>query len=63
MVLGRKSITSSLIANRHEMREMLEFSSRFGIRATSESLPMKEVNTAIERVRRNEQRFRIVLRN
>jgi uncharacterized zinc-type alcohol dehydrogenase-like protein len=63
LVLGRKSIITNLLANRSEMKEMLDLSSRFGIHATCESLPMAEVNTAIERVRRNDQRFRIVVHN
>ena len=63
LIMGRKSIVTNLLANRSEMVEMLDFSAAHGIRACCESMPMSKANEAIERVRNNNQRFRIVLHN
>jgi uncharacterized zinc-type alcohol dehydrogenase-like protein len=43
--------------------EMLEFASRHNILAQTEVLPMNKVNQAIQNVRDNKTRFRMVLKN
>lgn len=57
----RRSISGSPIGGRVAMREMLDFAARHGIGAQVETLPMSEVNTALERLRRNDVRYRFVL--
>lgn len=42
---------------------MLEFSALHGIKPQVEVFPMREVNTALERLSRNEVRYRAVLVN
>ena len=42
-------------------REMLDFAARHGVGAQVETLPMSEVNTALDRLRRNDVRYRFVL--
>jgi D-arabinose 1-dehydrogenase-like Zn-dependent alcohol dehydrogenase len=44
------------------MNEMLHFCSVHNIRPQTETMPMEKINEAFERVRRNEQRYRIVLK-
>lgn len=62
MLMGRRrSVTSSPIGGRFTMREMLDFAARHGIGAQVETLPMSEVNTALDRLRRNDVRYRFVL--
>lgn len=45
------------------MREMLGFAARHRIGTQVEVLPMKEVNVALDRLRRNDVRYRFVLEN
>jgi uncharacterized zinc-type alcohol dehydrogenase-like protein len=52
-----------VIGSRNTIREMLEFAARHDIEATTEVLPLAEVNKAIEKVRANKARYRMVLTN
>ena len=62
MLMARsRSVTSSPIGGRFQMREMLDFAARHGVGAQVETLPMSEVNTALDRLRRNDVRYRFVL--
>jgi uncharacterized zinc-type alcohol dehydrogenase-like protein len=62
LLLARsRSLTASPIGGRFAMREMLEFAGRHGVGAQVETLPMSEVNTALDRLRRNDVRYRFVL--
>ncbi len=63
LVGGQKSVAGSAIGGRPVTREMLDFSARHGIRALSETVPMNQVNEAIQRVVANKVRYRIVLAN
>jgi uncharacterized zinc-type alcohol dehydrogenase-like protein len=58
---GQKSITASEIGDRATIAEMLRFSARHRIAPVVERMPLSQVNTAIDRVRRNEARYRMVL--
>ncbi|MFW7379226.1 MAG: NAD(P)-dependent alcohol dehydrogenase [Oligoflexus sp.] len=62
LIAGRKSICGSPIGSRTMMNEMLEFAARHGIEARTELMPMSEVNVAIEKVRANQARYRMVLK-
>jgi uncharacterized zinc-type alcohol dehydrogenase-like protein len=44
------------------MRKTLDFAARHAVGAEVETLPMSEVNAALDRLRRNEVRYRFVLR-
>lgn len=63
LLVGQKTIRGSVIGGRGIIREMLDFAARRHIRSKSELMPMREVNAAVERVRRNQARYRIVLVN
>lgn len=59
----QKSVTGSSIGSRTMTREMLEFSARNNILPQIEVMPMSEVNAALDKVRANQMRYRMVLEN
>jgi len=61
LLAQRRSVSGSPIGGRVAMREMLDFAARHGIAAQVEVLPMSKVNTALDRLRRNDVRYRFVL--
>ena len=63
LVIGQKSISGSPIGSRSMMREMLKFSARHQILPKTEVAPMTKVNEAIQKVRENQARYRMVLKN
>lgn len=63
LVFGQKSIIGSTSGGREHTREMLEFAGRHGIRPITETMKMSQVNEAIERVKNQQVRFRMVLEN
>ncbi|MEZ7891313.1 MAG: NAD(P)-dependent alcohol dehydrogenase [Candidatus Wallbacteria bacterium] len=62
LIVGQKSICGSSIGGSVIMNEMLEFASRHGIKAMTEIMPIDRVNEAIEKVRKNTARYRMVLK-
>lgn len=60
---SQRNVTGSAVGNRTAMNEMLDFSARHHIVAKTETMPMSEVNSALENVRNNQPRYRIVLEN
>ncbi len=63
LLMGQRSVCGSAIGSRHMIQEMLEFSARHGITPKTEVVPMSEVNSAVDKVRNNEARYRMVLKN
>jgi alcohol/geraniol dehydrogenase (NADP+) len=63
LLTGQRVICGSDIGSPAIVREMLAFASRHGIGAEVETTPMAEVNTALQRVRANRVRYRMVLTN
>jgi uncharacterized zinc-type alcohol dehydrogenase-like protein len=63
LVAHELSITGSLLGNPPMMREMLSFAQQHGITPTVELMPMSQVNEAIQKVKQNKARYRIVLIN
>ncbi|MEX2399952.1 MAG: NAD(P)-dependent alcohol dehydrogenase [Rhodothermales bacterium] len=61
MIFFQRSLVSSGIGSRWEIRRMLDFSARHGIAPQVELFPMSEVNAALDRLRKNEVRYRAVL--
>jgi len=51
------------VASRKVLSDMLRFAARHHIYPKTELLPMKEINAAIQRLRQNKARYRIVLEN
>lgn len=56
-----RRVTNGNIGSRARMREMLDFSARHGVVAQTEAVPFDQINAALDRVRRNEARYRVVL--
>jgi D-arabinose 1-dehydrogenase-like Zn-dependent alcohol dehydrogenase len=63
LVAHNLSITGSFLSNRATMREVLAFAQANHISPMVEIMPMAEINEAIQRVRENKARYRIVLVN
>ncbi|MBN2800296.1 MAG: NAD(P)-dependent alcohol dehydrogenase [Deltaproteobacteria bacterium] len=61
LIGGQRTITGSAITGRAGMREMLAFASRNGIVPRTELMGMDQINEAMERLRRGEVRYRVVL--
>ncbi|MCX5973543.1 MAG: NAD(P)-dependent alcohol dehydrogenase [Coprothermobacterota bacterium] len=63
LVAHQLSITGSFLGNRATMQEMLSFAQVHRIVPTVELMPMTQVNEAIQKVKENRARYRIVLVN
>jgi uncharacterized zinc-type alcohol dehydrogenase-like protein len=63
LVSGNRCICGSGTGSRARMKEMLEFCARHHIQAQVEPFPMKKINEAIQRLKSNQARYRIVLTN
>jgi uncharacterized zinc-type alcohol dehydrogenase-like protein len=63
LVVHQMSISGSFIGSRATMKEMLSFAQAQGIVPEVEVMPMRQVNEALRRVRRNQARYRVVLVN
>ena len=63
LVAHELSITGSLIGNPSRMRAMLSFAQEHNIKPLVELMPMSQVNTALQIVKENKARYRIVLVN
>jgi alcohol/geraniol dehydrogenase (NADP+) len=61
MILGQFTFSGSVIGAPRQIGEMLRFAARHNVRAAVEVLPMEQVNLALEKVRRNQARYRMVL--
>ncbi len=61
LVDGRKSICGSNIAGTQTIKEMLEFAARHHIGAQVETVPLTQVNEAVNRVREGKSPYRLVL--
>jgi len=62
-VAHQLTLTSSFLGNRKTMREMLSFAQEHNIVPKVELMPMTKVNEAIQKVKENKARYRIVLYN
>lgn len=58
---GRKTITGSFIGSMDETKEMLEFCEKNGLTSMIEMVKMEQINEAMERLERNDVRYRFVV--
>jgi uncharacterized zinc-type alcohol dehydrogenase-like protein len=63
LLSSQRAICGSDIGSPAVIREMLAFAAEHGICAQVETAPMGEVNAALQRVRENRVRYRMVLTN
>lgn len=61
LLIGRKSLASAGSGGTKGTQAMLEFAGEHGITADIEVLPARDVNIALDRLERNDVRFRFVL--
>jgi len=61
IISGQKGVVASVIGSRYMIKEMLAFAARHNIKAKTEVLPLDQVNVAVEKVRTNKARYRMVL--
>ncbi|CAA2941619.1 cinnamyl alcohol dehydrogenase 1 [Olea europaea subsp. europaea] len=61
VMLGRKTITGSFIGSIKETEEMLEFCKDKGVTSTIEVVKLDYINTAFERLEKNDVRYRFVV--
>jgi alcohol dehydrogenase (NADP+) len=61
LLVGRKRLTSGGSGGVPATRELLEFAAEHGVVADVEVLPWTDAQTAVERVARNDARYRLVL--
>ena len=59
--VGRRFVGGSLIGGVAETQEMLDFCGKNNISCTIEKIPMSYVNTAMERLQRNDVKYRFVV--
>ena len=63
LLTGQRVICGSDIGSRSAIRETLAFAAEHGIVAQVETAPLADVNAALQRVRENRVRYRMVLTN
>ncbi|WP_089724158.1 NAD(P)-dependent alcohol dehydrogenase [Candidatus Thiosymbion oneisti] len=61
LVFGQKAVVGSVVGGRRFMREMLNFSAVHNITPMVETMPLSQVNEAMDKVAANKARYRIVL--
>lgn len=61
LIIGSKTVSGSAIGSPGEIAEMLRFAATHGVGAQVEVLPMERCNEALDRTRRNQARYRMVL--
>ncbi|XP_030472600.1 probable cinnamyl alcohol dehydrogenase [Syzygium oleosum] len=61
VMIGRKVITGSFIGSMKETKEMLDFCEEKGISSQIEVIKMDYINTAFERLEKNDVRYRFVV--
>ncbi|GIL59035.1 hypothetical protein Vafri_14006 [Volvox africanus] len=61
LVFGQKLVAGSVVGGRADMQEMLHFAATHGVRPMVETMPLSQVNQAMQRVVEGRARYRIVL--
>ena len=60
-IIGRKLIAGSACGSTKEAQEMVDFAAKHNITADIEVIPMDYVNTAFERLAKNDVKYRFVI--
>jgi uncharacterized zinc-type alcohol dehydrogenase-like protein len=61
LIFGRKTVAGSLIGGMAETQEMLDFCGEHGIVSDIEMISIGEINTAYERMLKNDVHYRFVI--
>ncbi len=63
LIAGQKAISGSPTGSPRDLHEMLDVAARHGVKAITERFAMKDANKAVEKVKKNQVRYRAVLAN
>ena len=63
LIHGNRSVCGSVIGGPLMLKEMLAFAARHHIQAKTQVMPMQDAAQALDLVRENQARYRIVLEN
>ena len=63
LIAGQKAISGSPSGSPRDLHEMLDVAARHGVKAITERFAMKDANKAVEKVKKNQVRYRAVLAN
>lgn len=63
LIGGAKSVAGSPTGSAAEIRQMVNFAAKSGVKPVIETYPMSKINEAITRMREGKARYRIVLEN
>jgi uncharacterized zinc-type alcohol dehydrogenase-like protein len=63
LLAGQKAVAGSPTGSPGDIHEMLDVAARHGVKAITEKFAMKDANKAVERVKKNQVRYRAVLAN
>jgi uncharacterized zinc-type alcohol dehydrogenase-like protein len=63
LIGGQKAVAGSPTGSPGDLHEMLDVAARHGVKAMTESFAMKDANAAIAKVKKNQVRYRAVLKN
>ena len=61
LIMGRRSVTGSLIGGIAETQEMLDFCAEHGITSEVEVIPMQKIDEAYERMLKSDVKYRFVI--
>jgi uncharacterized zinc-type alcohol dehydrogenase-like protein len=61
LIFGQKSVAGSIVGGRRFMREMLDFAAVHNITPLVETMPLTQINEAMDKVLANKARYRLVL--
>ena len=61
LIMGRKSLSGSLIGGLAETQEMLDFCGQHGITSDIEMIRMDQINEAYERMLKSDVKYRFVI--
>jgi uncharacterized zinc-type alcohol dehydrogenase-like protein len=61
LLMGRRSLSGSVIGGLPETQEMLEFCAEHAIAADVEVIPIQRINAAFERLQRSDVKYRFVI--
>jgi len=61
LIFGQKTLAGSAVGGRRFMREMLEFAALHNITPMVETMPLSQINEAMDKLLANKARYRIVL--
>jgi uncharacterized zinc-type alcohol dehydrogenase-like protein len=63
LIGGQKNLSGSPIGSPRDLHEMLDVAARHSVKAITERFPMAKANDAVDKVKKNQVRYRAVLAN